>query len=73
MPNKLPAGFYGLLLSDRSNRAIDSSTSKTRALNTAESARLAEVLQRQLTGILNDLADGESLQPPLAQVNGLLT
>ncbi len=73
MPNRLPAGFYDLLLTDSSRHAIDTSASKTRALDITESARLAEVLQRQLAGVLNDLADGDSLQPQLALVNGLLT
>ena len=42
MPNKLSAGFYDLLLSDRASEALDSSSSKTRLLDIAESARLAE-------------------------------
>src|SRR5690606_23489516 len=73
MSNKLSAGFYDLLLSDRASEALDQASSKTRMLDIAESARLAEVLQRQLVGVLNDLADGESIQPQLALVNGLLT
>ena len=62
MPNNLSAGFYDLLLSDRAIEALDSGSSKTRLLDIAESARLAEVLQRQLAGVLNDLADGDSIQ-----------
>lgn len=73
MPNKLSSGFYDLLLSDRVNEALDLTSSKTRLLDIAESARLAELLQRQLAGVLNDLADGDSIQPQLALVNGLLT
>lgn len=73
MPKELPAGFYDLVLSDRAGRTIDSATSQTRPLDIGESARLAELLQRQLTGVLNDLADGDSIQPQLALVNGLLS
>lgn len=73
MSSKLPAGFHDLLLTDRASEALDLASSRTRLLDIAESARLAEVLQRQLAGVLNDLADGESIQPQLALVNGLLT
>ena len=73
MPSELPSGFYDLLLTERASSAINPSVSKTRPLDIAESARLAEVLQRQLAGVLNDLADGESIEPQLALVNGLLT
>jgi len=59
----LPSGFYDLLLTDGSRRAIDDTVSKTHLLDVAESARLAEVLHRQLSGVLNDLAEGESIQP----------
>ncbi|MEO6518313.1 MAG: DUF3427 domain-containing protein [Pseudoxanthomonas sp.] len=72
MSTDLPSGFYDLLLTDGTSRSIDASVSKTRLLDVAESARLAEVLHRQLSGVLNDLADGESIQPQLALVNGLL-
>ena len=73
MPSELPSGFYDLLLTDRAISGINPATSKTRPLDIGESARLAEVLQRQLAGVLNDLADGESIEPQLALVNGLLT
>ncbi len=73
MPNNLPAGFYDLLLSDRTSDAIDRATSQTRPLDISECERLADVLQRQLVGVLNDISDGNSIQPQLALVNGLLT
>lgn len=73
MPSELPSGFYDLLLTDSAISGINPATSKTRPLDIGESARLAEVLQRQLAGVLNDLADGESIEPQLALVNGLLT
>lgn len=73
MPNELPSGLYDLLLTERFSDALDPSASKTRPLDNTECERLAEVLQRQLVGVLNDLADGESVRPQLALVNGLLT
>ncbi|RYG92482.1 MAG: DUF3427 domain-containing protein, partial [Alphaproteobacteria bacterium] len=68
----MPTGFYDLLLTDRVSAEIDRSVAKTRPLDITEGARLAEVLQRQLANVLNDLVDGESLQTQLELVNGLL-
>lgn len=73
MTSELPSGFYDLLLTERSRDALDAGASKTRPLDIAESARLAEALQRQLASVLNDISDGESIQSQLALVNGLLT
>lgn len=73
VPSQLPSGFYDLLLTERAKNAIDATTGRTRPLDSAESARLADVLHRQLAGILNDLGAGESIHPQLALVNGLLT
>ena len=72
MSNKLHPGFYDLLLSDRASQALDASISKTRLLDVAESARLVELLQKQLSGVLSDLADGYSIDDQLELVNGLL-
>lgn len=73
MTSALPSGFYDLLLTERSHAALDAAISKVHPLDIADSARLAEVLHRQLAGVLNDLADGGQIGPQLALVNGLLT
>lgn len=70
--NKLPSGLYDLLLTDRDRERVASDDSKVRALGKAESARLVEVLQRQLAGALSDLADGESVKPQLTLINEML-
>lgn len=72
MSNKMPAGIYDLLLTDREADRIEENTSQIRPLRQAESARLAEVLQRQLVSALSDMADGDSIKPQLALINGLL-
>lgn len=72
MPNTLRGGFYDLLLSERASAALDVANSKPRALDTSESSRLVELLQSQLSGLLNDLADGHSIDRQLELVNGLL-
>lgn len=73
MTSALPSGFYDLLLTERAHTALDAAASQVRPLDIADSARLAEVLQRQLAGVLSDLAEGGNLAPQLALVNGLLT
>lgn len=70
--NKMPAGIYDLLLTDREADRIEEGTSQIRPLRQAESARLAEVLQRQLVGALSDMADGDTIKPQLALINRLL-
>jgi superfamily II DNA or RNA helicase/HKD family nuclease len=70
--NNLPAGLYDMLLTARDLERINEAESQTRQLTHAEGARLIEVLQRQLAGALNDLADGESVRSQLSLVNGLL-
>jgi superfamily II DNA or RNA helicase len=71
--NKLPAGIYDLLLTDRDVERLTDEASQVRDLGRDESARLVEVLQRQLSGALNDLADGESVKPQLTLINEMLT
>lgn len=72
MPSQMHSGFYDLLLTESTAARLDETSSKTRALDVVESARLIEVLQNQLAAILSDMADGKSLDPQLAVVNGLL-
>ena len=76
MTNALPSGFYDLLLTERTRKALDANaaeTSKVHALDIADSTRLAEVLQRQLAGVLSDLAQDGAIAAQLSLVNGLLT
>ncbi len=73
MPNKLPGGLYDLLLTDRDLQRVQPDESQLRPLGKAEGARLVEVLQRQLSGALSDLADGESVKPQLTLINEMLT
>ena len=73
MTRALPSGFYDLLLTERSRASLDAASSQVRLLDIADSARMAEVLHRQLAGVLNDLAEGGQIAPQLALVNGLLT
>lgn len=73
MTSAWPPGFYDLLLTERAHTTLDAAASHVQPLDSADSARLAEVLQRQLAGVLNDLAEGGHIAPQLALVNGLLT
>lgn len=72
MSNKMPAGLYDQLLTDRDLERVIGEESQVRALSRVEGVRLVEVLQRQLAGALNDLADGESMKPQLRLINEML-
>lgn len=71
MTSALPSGFYDLLLTERAHTALDVAASQVHLLDIADSARLAEVLHRQLARVLTDLADGGQIGSQLALVNGL--
>lgn len=72
MSQKLPGGIYDLLLTDRDVDRLMDDAIQVRNLARTESARLVDVLQRQLIGALNDLADSESLKPQLTLINEML-
>lgn len=72
MSSKLPGGLYDLLLTNRDVERLALEDSQLRELTKSEGARLVEVLQRQLSGVLNDLAQGDSVKPQLELVNEML-
>lgn len=72
MTNKLPPGLYDQLLTESDLERIAGDTSQLRPLGKQEGVRLAEILHRQLVGVLSDLSDGESVKPQLALINELL-
>lgn len=73
MTSALPSGLYDLVLTQRTRAALDAAASQVHSLDIADSARMAEVLHRQLANVLNDLVDGGRIEHQLALVNSLLT
>src|SRR5690606_12975392 len=72
MAGDLPAGVYDLLLTERDAERVSPDISQVRNLTRAEGVRLAEVLQRQLAGVLADMANGDSVRSQLTLINEML-
>src|SRR5690606_25732828 len=72
MAEHLPEGLYDLLINDDLHAKLDPSRTRLRPLDVVEASRLAEVLHRQLVGILDDMAAGDSIAPQLQLVNSLI-
>ena len=72
MNSHLPEGLYDLLISDDVHAKLDPDRARSRPLDIAEASRLAEVLHRQLVGILDDMRAGDSIAPQLQLVNSLI-
>ena len=75
MTSPLPSGFYDLLVTEHTLKALQAQaagTSQTRALDAADSVRLAEALHRQLASVLQEVSHRTSVAAQLALVNGLL-
>lgn len=72
MTRRLPEGLYDLVLTEDLRAEIDRSRSQLRQLGRDESARLAEVLHRELVRALDEVASGDSPLEQLELVNDLL-